>query len=75
MNDELENMEFDKRIQEKYSEHKQSVPDHLWASIDNRVALLETSSLQKRVVWYKWLSVSLILYLEVLFCFMNGVKM
>ena len=60
MSNELDNMDFDKRIREKYSEHGESVPNHLWTKINNEAALLETTSLRKRVAWFKWLSLSLV---------------
>jgi len=60
VSEDLNNIEFDKHIQERYAEHAISPPDNLWSQINNEAALLETGVLRKRVVFYKWLSFSLI---------------
>lgn len=63
MSEELENKEFDRSIQNKFSESKTSVPDYLWTSIEKEAALLETTSLRKRVAWYRWTILSLVVLL------------
>lgn len=60
MSEDLNNIEFDKHIQERYAKHTIAPPDNLWSKINNEAALLETDVLRKRAVFYKWFSFSLI---------------
>lgn len=71
MSEELENKEFDRSVQNKFSDHKLAVPDHLWSAIDKEAALLENISLRKRIVWFRWIILSLFVLLGGVFFFYN----
>ena len=63
MSEELENIEFDKHIRERYANHGVPPSEKLWAKIDNNAAQLETSTIKNRLAFYKWITLGLSLLL------------
>lgn len=63
MSDDFDNIKFDKLIQQKYAEHENTVPKHLWINIDNAVSQRKITTLKKRLFWYRWITASLVIIL------------
>ncbi len=61
MSDDFDNIKFDKLIQQKYAEHESAVPEYLWKNIDGAASQIKTATLSKRIFWYRWLTLSLVL--------------
>jgi len=60
MSDDFDNIKFDKLIQQKYAEHESAVPEHLWKNIDSAASQRKITTLSKRIFWYRWLTLSLV---------------
>ena len=61
MSDDFDNIKFDKLVQQKYAEHESAVPEHLWKNIDGATSQIKIATLSKRIFWYRWLTLSLVL--------------
>lgn len=60
MSDDFDNIKFDTLIQQKYAEHESAVPEHLWKNIDSAASQRKITTLSKRIFWYRWLTLSLV---------------